>query len=438
MLIKSATRNLFLTGLLMAAAMTGLSSCSDSNVARPDEDVNDGKITLALHITPLRTSRVTGSTNTDMEMVKSLRIVILNDQYVECNKLVTFPGNGVPVAQMNYDYLWQTVPGTKTFYLIANEESVNGLQYQFDEGATPPEGPYPSTLTDLCETYLPDSDVAISGDDFETMINAVYFQPDYTAQSGNLYLPYISRYTEQQALPGASEQGGVGVTDIKMYMVPVATKFLFNFVNWRPDPVEVTGISIDNIDDNNFLLARLAGSEIEKNFEGTSYYWVDWLAKVSEASQSATGYYENEEFNGINGWITSYSMPTASTLATSTLFSTEQGESYMVPGAQDEETPSNLAIGPFYQPESKNLVQNTDASGQLITFQQYYLTIGLNDTDPNSTAPDFSGIGINNLQALFRNTNVVINITMRGGDIEIYAEIADWVPATANGWVIED
>ena len=68
----------------------------------------------------------------------------------------------------------------------------------------------------------------------------------------------------------------------------------------------------------------------------------------------------------------------------------------------------------------------------------YYLTFNFTDTRDNSPlelADEY--LYIDNLNALFRNTFCIINVRLGQGDVDVYAEIADWNQKSIQGWVNE-
>lgn len=373
------------------------------------------------------------------EMVKSLRIIMLNNGAIELNRYV-IPGQlpeGINMAELDYILTVRTIPGSKKFYILANEESVGNPQ--FTDGVTLPTD-MPDNLHDYLESIVPDTDNALAGQNFEDIINAIYFSPDYTADdTGNIYLPYATYYDGYTV--GSSTPSNA-TNPLQMYLVPVATKFMFQFVNYRLSPVEVNNITVSSTNIDNFLLARVNEPDISKDFDGTDYYWVDWLAKVSAASHSNSDFYDNVNFNEKYGWIYNYDMPFRTDVRTSQFVST--GNLETVPaGILDEETeeitPKSLVLGPFYAPESWNSYTYTDeTTKEEVTVQRYGLTLGLHDINslPDSD-PVFEDVAIDNLHALFRNTCVLIKVTMSSGPVEIYAEINPWNPKTANGWLVE-
>lgn len=417
--------------------MAALPSCVNEEYDGGGSDTDDYLMVLRINALD---GTVTGSDIGDNhEMVKSLRIIMLNNGAVELNRYVipSQAPEGINMAELDYILTVRTIPGSKKFYILANEESVGSPQFT-DDITLPPD--MPDNLHDYLETILPDTDDAAAGQDFEDIINAIYFRPDYTPDAaGNTYLPYATYYDGYMV--GSSAPSNA-TNPLQMYLVPVATKFMFQFVNYRLNPVEVNNITVSSTNLDNFMLARVNDPDVYKNFDGTEYYWVDWLAKVSAASHSNSDFYDNVNFNEKYGWISNYDMPSKMDVQTSQ-FVNAQNIKTVPAGILDEETeeitPKSLVLGPFYAPESWNTYTYTDeTTKEEVTMQRYGLTLGLHDINslPYSD-PVFENVAIDNLHALFRNTCVLIKVTMSSGPVEVYAEINPWNIKTANGWLVE-
>lgn len=427
----------FFVAILFMAAMQ--SCIHDAFDETPGAGSESDDYLIVLRINALDGSITGPDIGDNHEMVKSLRIIMLNNGAVELNRYVV-PGQapeGINMANLDYILTVRTIPGSKKFYILANEESVGNSQ--FSDGVTlPPD--MPDNLHDYLESIVPDTDNALGGQNFENIINAFYFRPDYKADAvGNIYLPYATYYDGYTVGSNAPSNA----TDpLQMYLVPVATKFMFQFVNYRLNPVDINDITVSSTNLDNFLLARVNEPDISKNFDGTEYYWVDWLAKVSEASHSNPDFYDNVNFNEKYGWIYNYDMPSKTEVQPSQ-FVNAQNVKTVPAGILDEQTeeitPNSLVLGPFYAPESWNTFTYTDeTTKEEVTIQRYNLTLGLHDTSSLPvTDPVFENVAIDNLHALFRNTCVLIKVTMSSGPVEVYAEINPWNIKTANGWLVE-
>lgn len=428
--MKEISRHIF-SIIILIGCVFGMESCINDNTSDCDGMATGAQdkdpLLIVLHISPLDAGN-SQSSNDVTEKIKSFRIIILNElseqKYVECNKLIELiePEGGFAAHQFQYTFTWPTIEGKKHFYLIANEESVTNIQYQ--SSATLPNDL--NTLAKLLENYEPD---LVNPTDFDKVMEAVYFSPDYTIESGEIYLPYTAYYNGFEA----QKEQHLGNPPLNMYLVPVATKFTFNFTNKRVHDVSINEISVTPIDTDNFLIAHVGQSDIRKDFdEETGLYWIDWLAKVSEKSHQEEDYNDNMSFNQEYGWIADYDIPSSTEPNPQTLIKQEQNIS--VPGMGEEGTiPEKLQLGPYYLPESKSKDTNNVND---VTEYNYYLTLDLEDKMVENQ-PEFKNVKIDNLKSLFRNTSVIINIIMSEGDVEVYAEIFPWTRRLANGWVVE-
>lgn len=423
--------------LFAVLCVCGLESCydygADNEISGTDKGTITDKMLLVLHVSPIDTR--SQSSFADMkEKIKSLRIIVLGSDTVECSRKATFTSTS-PATSNNFNYIftWSTVPGEKEIYLIANEESVSKIEYTSKESLP---SDLPITLSELLKRYESPSTDA---DEFRKVMESVYFSPEYTSdEAGNIFLPYTSYYK--------LSANGKELLEQDVFLVPVATKFTFKFVNHRTYPVEVGSISVAQTNTCNFLFANMDNSEIEMTFadDGKSYYWIDWLAKVAEMSHNnSSSVGANETFNNRYGWIKAYKMPNTDAIVSEFLKPENLKTVPAVTTSGEEgkegytEEPGKLELGPFYVSESRWEETYKDVGGNDVTEQIYRLTLGLIDQKPDATAPEFEDVVISNLKALFRNTSVVITITMAEGDIKIYAEIQDWNHKYANGWVTD-
>lgn len=425
----------------------------------PYETASRDRHLLVLHIRPVDT-RAAAEPESVTERIKSLRIIVLgkddagNYTSVEYNKAIR-PGDFV-ASSFSYEVTLPTTAGKKDIYLIANEESVTSLQYEPEDGTTLPTE-RPASFTDLMKQFGIEEDGTENGSlspntaplpdpgALASLLRSVHFAPAYTAENDAVYLPYASSYHDLEA---KKEQ----VNEMTLYLVPVATKFEFNFINYRPNRVQVQEISVSSVHSDNFLLARVGAEDVTKEFETASLYWVDWLAKVSEASQLYPESSSNSNFNTRYGWISDYAIPSDNKADIAFFVSTDPSDNkeacYIPAGSKNGEVEiaSRLTTGPFYRPESRHevTVKKTvwDENGKEIETevaeQRYTLTLRLHDEkQKEEDDPKFEDVVIENLRALFRSTRVVINVTLRQGNVEVYAEIAPWNKKKANGWVIE-
>lgn len=418
--------------ILSVASLSTLTSCIGEDVGQPASIQQQGKTILHVHISPLDTQTSNSTSPLVVEKIRSLRFILIGNNLIEANQYVNInEGEGEDITDFKYDITFQTSLGTKKMYVIANELSVGNISFDNEASGLP------TNLTTLLESFRPSS----SAEDFEETINAVGFAPSYDIdEQNNIFLPYTCMYDDIEIV---KQNDNSGYGEASMFLVPVATKFIFQFVNYRPDNVEINNITVSKKDTHNFLFAHVYEPDYTKSFEGTDYYWINWLAKVSEASHNTNGFYDNVNFNEKYGWISNYTLPGFSRqedeqfIGPSNIKTVLAGE--LVPDSEDI-NPSSLTLGPFYVPESLNVFtsNNDETPDADIIEQRYYLSLGLHDvTSLPGRDPVFEDVLIDNLHALFRNTCVVIKITMREGDVEVYAEINPWNVKTANGWLVE-
>ena len=439
----------------------GFSSCVSEDGLKTGADSDASKVFVTLDMRSLSTAL---SQNQGVEeRVKSLRIIVLNDRTIDN---ISYIGDGSEGFQeglaSTFEYLqvFKIPEGYKRIFVIANQESIGELSYQITaEERAEIETEIGQTLPTNLDALLGLFEEGDNSEILGKLLNTIYFAPDYTIEGkteggtggsdgsvepsvkGTVYLPYTAQYN-------------LMITNVKewsqtIYLVPVATKFIFNFTNNREAPVKVNRISVENTNNQNFLMGQVGESDYYKYFETTSYYWIDWLAKVAEESQKDISYGTNVNINEKYGWIGDYSLPTSSVLSEKFFVSTTIGNNFAIPGGTKEtqtgEDGEEVEVinggtyiaGPYYATESMNLVDPEEGSTSPDPYQAYYLTIEFEDTAEGEEAPEFSHVAIDNLQALFRNTYVIISFKLNKGDIEVYAQINPWNQKSANGWVTE-
>ena len=394
----------------------------------PDGPEDDGilsdkdKVVLKIDVQPITPST---SANPE-ERIKSLRVVIVSKaeddesaDIIECNRLLDMSD----MAALGYSrtWTWQSMSAEKDIFVIANEESA---------------GP---NLPKLLSSYPEGKEAR----DFVEEVEGYYFAPEYKTEDGKIYLPYS--FSRKGLIP----QSGV-VNNIKAWLIPVATKFVFNFTNSRENAININGISMSKANVSNYLLARPGSGELLKQYNGQTISWIDWLAAISRESWNYPDYSGNDGFNSDVGWIADYELPNLADAQVYTFVAENSEDTFSVKGAtstvvngETVVTPTTRTTPVYYIPESANFIvpegsddnSSGNGTGETPTKQQmFFLTILLEDTG-GTQAPPFNEVAIPNLGALFRNTYVIIDVNMSEGDIEVYAEIAPWTEKEANGWV---
>ena len=341
--------------------------------------------TLYLNIEPVGLTRAGIATLPDNEKMHNVRVIVLHENgTVEHNRYYALEGSQV----QKFILLKVTPNEKKKIYLFANEESVSAM-----EGVAGVN----STLTAFFNNYTE----GMPG--FEAAVSNLYFAPDY---SGGKPIPMSSMY--EINFP---EKGNFDGT---FYVIRVATKFMVNFMNWRGEEVIVENFTIANHADKNFLMAHVNDSEQnEELFNGKT--WIDWLMEVSDASSEDDDYATTEAA----GWLKDYELPEqADKEKTYT-----HGRVTVGLPTVDIDNPNNSKPGVaknipvFYLPESKS-----PKAGATDGEQEYTLTIKINGRDEPFVCK------LPNLKALFRNTHVVVDITMYNSneiivDVIPYSEV---------------
>ena len=432
---------LSVTGLLVSVAGCDSVIYDNYPVGNDPEDL----VTLVLNIGLVAPTRA--AANNDGEKMHDLRIVLLDDKgAVEYNEHISFDGLLTEYKEGTQGYQFiRTKPGSKKIFLVANEASVTAVHSTDNSFTGSP------SLTTVLNDWPAGSDKG----GFETMVKSIYFAPgDYSGMNIPLSSSYEFEIPEEKA-------GGQVVKEF--YLVHAATKFEFEFINNRQFPVQINALSISSIADNMYLMANFGTEAAEKKEvtweEGSSTqtaYWIDWLKKVSEATNKETNVKDpnNESTNKNYGWIKDYELPGASPNHT---------DKHLIEGGKlvvnGESVPSDEMIkipadattaNPYkgvpvtYFPESKNLVSGSAEN------QQYSFSITLTDTDPDNMIPDgvsktkefpnlpLTNIGTNNdnLVTLFRNTHVKITCTIgydeQDIELTLLVGICPWYEATIN------
>lgn len=366
---------------LAALALPFMVACSSQEESLP-EDISEA--TLYLNIEPVGLMRAGTATLPDNEKMHSVRVIVLHENgTVEHNKFYSLDG-----AQVQRAILLKVTPNEKKkIYLFANEESVTAV-----EGVAGVN----STLSAFFHTYVE----GMSG--FEDAVNGLYFAPDYSAGKP---IPMSSMY--EIDFPEKGNFDGV------FYVVRVATKFTVNFKNWRGEEVTVENFSIESHADKNFLMAHVNSYPDTQNPETNQPYptWIDWLKAVSDASNE-----DSDAATNRFGWLTDYRLPEQTTAKVYTHEGLKIGKPTVNIDYPDNSEPGVANVVPvFYLPESKNLKAGA-------TEQEYILTIKIAGRAETFVCK------LDKLKALFRNTHLVVNITMYNSneivvDVIPYSEV---------------
>lgn len=364
---------------LAAFALPFMVACSSREESLPEEI---SEAILYLNIEPVGLTRAGTATLPDNEKMHSVRVIVLHENgTVEHNKFYSLDG-----AQVQRAILLKVTPDEKKkIYLFANEESVSAVEGVADVN---------STLSAFFHTYVE----GMSG--FEDAVNGLYFAPDYSAGKP---IPMSSMY--EIDFPEKGNFDGV------FYVVRVATKFTVNFKNWRGEEVTVENFTIASHADRNFLMAHVSSYPKILNLETNQPYptWIDWLKAVSDASNE-----DSDAATNRFGWLTDYRLPEQTTAKVYTHEGLKIGKPTVDIENPDNSEPGVANVVPvFYLPESKNLKQE---GATIVGEQEYTLSINI-----VGRAEPFV-CKLDKLKALFRNTHLVVNITMYNS-IEIVVDV---------------
>lgn len=370
---------------LAAFALPFMVACSSQEESLPEEI---SEAILHLNVEPIGQTRAGTATLPDNEKMHSVRVIVLhNDGTVEHNKFYALDD-----AQVQRAILLKVTPDEKKkIYLFANEESVSAVEGVADVN---------STLSAFFHTYVE----GMSG--FEDAVNGLYFAPDYSAGKP---IPMSSMY--EIDFPEKGNFDGV------FYVVRVATKFTVNFKNWRGEEVTVENFSIESHADKNFLMAHVNSYPDTQNPETNQKYptWIDWLKAVSDASNV-----DSDAATNRFGWLTDYRLPEQTTAKVYTHEGLKIGKPTVDIEKPDNSEPGVANVVPvFYLPESKNLKQE---GATIVGEQEYTLSINIVGRAETFVCK------LDKLKALFRNTHLVVNITMYNSneivvDVIPYSEV---------------
>lgn len=427
-----------------------LISCNSNN---PDYIEDDGDMLLVLKISPVR-SGSSLSMSDPVESIKSLRIIMIADgRFIEINEKMDLYREDYAASDFSYVFTKRTPVGKKQLFFIANEESFKNIKLTSDNDF-PTDMPK-NSLTDLLDYFvaeeLPDinnsnnsepgnntTDNFSLGDTFIEVLNSIYFENDYSSiiNDGLIYLPYSAYYELELHKDAYGNGEAINRIEKPMYIVPAAVKFDFTFTNFRKNDVTIEDIIVSSVNQNNYLHAQLEDPYI--SLSGEKVWWVDWLEACAQASASADN---NVEFNNIWGWIDNYSLPIEEE-ETKEIALNQEEEIWNVKALTDKNNPLSLKLGPYYFPESQNMVEKevyNSATNQIekILVQSYFLQFNLHDTMVE-TVTQIKDNEISNLMAFFRGTYIHIYVDLYESQVEIYAEMADWNPVRFQGFVKED
>lgn len=373
--MKEILRHIVWMTILVSWALLS-ASCRGGEVSYTDEVQPDDDTAILVLRTGLldqtrASDRVNDAVDNPVEYMYTLRIVILHENgTVEHNMYIDF--GEIPQTEC-YRIFKVTRNETKKIYLIANEENAS---------------------TDLHEQL---ETLTTGNTTFASIVDNFVFIPDYKNP-----IPMSSVYD----VPVKAEN----LVEREFYLVRAATKFAFRFTNKRKSKVNIDAIHISDIAGATYLIPHKR-EPLFMSFDDESLYWINWLKKVADESQQSP---DDVELADRRGWIQAYDIPSETSHQEVTVNGPLE-----VPSMTGDQ-PGKAVFPVFYLPESKKLKAGSATYGE----QEYTLKL---DMSENGKELSFTKT-FPNLEALFRNTHVLVDITFTEKDeVEVqvvpYAEV---------------
>ena len=373
--MKEILRHIVWMTILVSWALLS-ASCRGGEVSYTDEVQPDDDTAILVLRTGLldqtrASDRVNDAVDNPVEYMYTLRIVILHENgTVEHNMYIDF--GEIPQTEC-YRIFKVTRNETKKIYLIANEENAS------------------TDLNEQLET------LTTGNTTFASIVDNFVFIPDYKNP-----IPMSSVYD----VPVKAEN----LVEREFYLVRAATKFAFRFTNKRKSKVSIDAIHISDIAGATYLIPHKR-EPLFMSFDDESLYWINWLKKVADESQQSP---DDVELADKRGWIQAYDIPSETSHQEVTVNGPLE-----VPSMTGDQ-PGKAVFPVFYLPESKKLKAGSATYGE----QEYTLKL---DMSENGKELSFTKT-FPNLEALFRNTHVLVDITFTEKDevkvqVVPYAEV---------------
>lgn len=274
---------------------------------------------------------------------------------------------------------------------------------------------------------------------------------------------FVPAYSDSEPIPHFGEEAIAGdlvpgeATRVDINLVRIATKFDVKVINERGELVRITDFSINGLADKTFLtphfnrenaepttipanenagiIRKTKGKDKFLSFKSpglpetnaSEIHWAEWMKYAVEESQDNP---KDESLADMRGWIMEYAIPADASHSTKpwipagdTRFTMEKNKSVSLPAHYYPE--SKMLLGAV-KPESWRELHK-DANG-LEQGYSYDITFqSLNDDGSEKGVPKtFSGLPFKNLRALFRNTHVTLEITIKKAALEWKVYTRPW------------
>lgn len=376
-----------LTTLWLTLAMLLAISCSHDERGNATPDAPEELATLSLTVEGVEgLSRAVGSPTGEIEGMRQLRIIILDaDRKVEANRLIDF-GDRNPDS---YFDIFAVKPNEqKRIYAIANPAS----------------------------TDFPFESYQIGSQDMDKALENYAYNFDCTR-------PIAMCDSREMTSPAAGNR-----TDVTLNLARIATKFTVKITNDRIFKTTVKSFAINSLSEKQYLIPHFTGDGDKHvvNEEGlkgfdfdsqTGMHWSDWLKLAVDESQKDP---TDRTLADRRGWIMKYAVPTDAS---------PTRREFTLPAKTEMDSYGGMMTLPVhYFAESRSGVMSVSefGNGAGSNSEQEY-TFDLETTARTFTGEienrSFKGVKLPNLRALFRNTHVVVNITLGHEDVACEVDV---------------
>lgn len=381
---------------MLAAAVT--SACSSGYNEEPVATDNSGTGSETDATVILSVEKVDAASRAaeGIESASSLRVIIIGGNTVEINRLVSLDSY-VPKGNELYIGVYRVRPNeNKTIYAIANPESCGFDFDSYPEGST---ADIAAALNSHLFTFNPSAPIPMS---------------------------------DSREIPAANLPMGTRY-DTELNLVRVATKFSVNILNKRSEDVTLNSFSVAGLAAAEYLMPHFSGTDGQyivntsglMGFDfpnaGTDMHWSDWLKMASDESQADP---TNKQLADSRGWILKYAVP-ATAGSVSGLFALDGNGSTSITIPKDK----SVSLPTHYFAESRSgiIASSSFGNGAAAGWEQRYtFSMQFTSADTPGGTVTFLNQPFNNLRALFRNTHVVLNVTIHQHKLDISVRVVPY------------
>lgn len=204
---------------------------------------------------------------------------------------------------------------------------------------------------------------------------------------------------------------------VKLNLVRVATKFSVSINNKRDEAVTIKSFSIGSLGDSHYLMPHFTGTDgshpangehIISNsgvggfdFSANDMHWSDWLKEAVDESQANP---TDATLADRRGWIIKYETPASARHSRC---------GFTLPSTTDIAKGATMQLQAHYFAETRSglLSESEFGKGVAAGYEQHY-SFDLSVSSKEGGDKAFTDQPLPNLRALFRNTHVVLDITV--------------------------